>query len=132
MANKSAFLMDASAFIKGLHEVCEKAIPAKAKKGLWDAGNQIHNDCDTIEPKSPHDEGTLRGAWESVAVVDGSHFILEVGHNEPYAVYLHEMVTVGETPDTWSEPGSGPKWLEDKVVRFWKKYLEIIAENCRI
>lgn len=132
MNKYNAFLLDASAFIKGLHEICEKAIPAKAKKGMYEAGVAIHNHCDTIEPKSPHDEGTLRGAWEAVPIVENGQFVLVVGHNVPYAAYLHEMVTAGPTPDTWSEPGSGPKWLEDKVVRFYKAYLEIIAENCRI
>ncbi|MCK4761978.1 MAG: hypothetical protein KAW12_07250 [Candidatus Aminicenantes bacterium] len=81
-------------------------------------------DADTIEPKTPHLEGNLRGS-KKVGLVENSkkEFSIEFGFDQPYAGALHER----EKPTNWSEEGVGPKYLQSKLARFMDKYKRIFG-----
>ena len=50
-----------------------------------------------------------------------------VTYNTDYAMKVHEA----EHITRWSEPGSGPKYLETKVVMFMRKYIGIVVDSMR-
>jgi len=70
---------------------------------LWEANNKA--------PRTPHDTGFLRGSGRFVAKGSGKKVVKAVaGFNAIYAARMHE----GKEEWNWSEPGTGPKFLEKK------------------
>ena len=56
-----------------------------------------------------------------------------IGWNTPYAAYTHEGIRKDRTHKIkhWTEPSSGPKYLESKMIRNKDRYTEIIANAIR-
>jgi len=118
--------LDLSTFQKEFSEVCLTEIPHLTEKGLFNAANELKLDADHVEPKTPLKEGHLKGSWEvQVEFIEKDLWSLVCGFNISYAIYVHEMVKV----HSWTEPGSGPKFLESKLYMFTDKYLRIVAET---
>ena len=131
----AAFNLDLTQFTARLKQITEKTIPDAARKGMFQAMNELKHDSDKEPPKTPVKEGHLKGSWKvEVNVPFSGNIEIVAGFNIEYASYVHEMfygIGFGDiiTPGTWTEPGSGPKFLESKLTRYFKKYLEIINRN---
>jgi hypothetical protein len=132
----SAFNLDLTQFTAKLKQITQTVIPEAARKGMFQAMNELKHDSDKEPPKTPVKEGHLKGSWRVEISPGGFSGNIEIiaGFNIEYASYVHEMfygIGFGDiiTPGTWTEPGSGPKFLESKLTRYFKKYLEIINRN---
>ncbi|MFA5456872.1 MAG: hypothetical protein WC261_04480 [Synergistaceae bacterium] len=122
-----------------------KEILERAKIGMGQAGTQLMSDCVNIAPTVPIEEGWLRGSGsvfvddELVAVSkDGkpgkantsspggkknNAITVIVGFNTPYAHRLHEGVGY-----KFTDPSSGPKFLESKMVSRRNLYMKIVND----
>lgn len=140
--------IDFSDFRKKFQAIAEKAIPEAAEQGMGRAGIQLLLDCLFIPPTVPLKEGWLRGSG-SVFVqgklvasgVDGKpgnartespepaqpgEITALVSFSTPYAHRLHEGVGY-----KFTDPSSGPKYLESKLVTRRKLYYKIIADTIK-
>ena len=135
---------DASDFTKKFKDIVRNAIPERVEIGIGRAALQLLNDNVMEVPTVPIKEGWLRGSGsvfvqnkliaESTfgksgkANMDHSEsigpreYVGVVGFNTPYAARLHEGITFHFT-----EPSSGPKYMESKLMRNKARYMEIIA-----
>ena len=94
--------------------------------GLREAIQELKNDADNKEPRTPHLHGDLRGEYTitRVKLTKGNISSIDLIFEMPYAERWHEAVGLSIN---WSETGVGPKYLEAKMARYCKKYNEIIA-----
>jgi hypothetical protein len=150
------FEMNFSKFNARFFEYALKTAPAAAEKGMWEAGRALKADCDNVVPKTPLLEGNLRG--DTTMILEGitqskieektggkgkDHhksgekpverfgalsIILKLIFRMPYAAKWHEAVN---KKVNWSEGGSGPKYLESKMMMFMKKYIGIVATRIK-
>lgn len=119
---KTGFTVDLKDFEKKFNDIVKNTIPELARMGLFQAGAQLLRDAIIEEPRAPHKTGAL---WRSQKI-EVSHDKIEVkaGFNIEYAAAVHERPKKGE----WTLPGSGPKFLESKLVKNKLKYMRITAE----
>jgi hypothetical protein len=124
----SGYYLDAREFIEGVKRFNEKVLPPVMRKGLFAAAAELLQDADRVEPKTPVKEGHLKGSKKIEISVDlAGNISVLAGFNIEYASYVHEMVMRHK----WTEPGSGPKFLESKLFMFPGKYIGICAEAIR-
>lgn len=138
---KTGMTFDTKDFDVKLKNVTEKKIPSAAERGLFQTGALIIRDAILEQPQVPKSrgvtkEGGRRGQGpghlrrsqkiEKPKTV-GKITSVEVGFNTEYAAVVHEM------PDTtqWSTPGTGPKYLESKLIRNKEKYMKNVADNIK-
>ena len=133
MAKETGFYLDFSDFNKKFRQLVKNAYPDDARKGLFNAGNELIYDAKTKPPQAPFKKGDLHG-WGTVEEPKkvGDSISVTVGFNIKYAARQHE-----------AEPGAykytitakvkqpGPKFLQSKMAQFKKEYMEIIAETIR-
>jgi hypothetical protein len=124
MADKTGFYVDSRDFDKHFSRVVANTIPKLTNKGLVNAAGEALRDADLKEPYLPVDEKNLRGSKEIHGSKDLFELFVEFGFNMIYAAYLHEKGKVGWN---WTRPGSGPKFLSTKLVRYKDKYIKIVA-----
>jgi hypothetical protein len=106
--------------------------PEDFKRGLFNAAAELLRDANNVEPKTPKKEGTLKGSWEiEASYTSPDVWELVCGFNEVYASYLHEMADLPMVMAHWTEPGSGPKYLESKLTMFGSKYIDIAVKSMR-
>lgn len=140
--------LDTSEFERKLQRLVQRNIPAEIEKGMGKAGLQLMNDAVMQSPTVPLDEGTLRAsgslfvanklmdtsgqsrkrgtpALEHQEKASEDQTIAVVGFNTPYAARMHEGIGI----KNWSEPGSGPKFLEAKMANNRKDYMKIVADH---
>jgi|GEM_PF-669805 len=150
------FSMDVTDFTKKFREIALKTVPAAAEKGMFEAISELKRDADTVVPKTPHLEGNLRGDYTFILegitqskVEDHSggmgsdhggsgdaptmrsgakSIVAKIIFRMPYAAKWHEAVN---RKINWSEKGSGPKYLETKLMMFKSKYMNIVASRVR-
>lgn len=103
-----------------------KGFEDRGRKGLFNAAGELLQDADNVEPKTPKKWGDLKGSKKIEIVDKGGDPFVKAGFNIEYAHHVHEMVSPAVN---WTEPGSGAKYLESKLTRFWQKYLRIIANT---
>jgi len=141
----SQLYFDTSDFDKKFGELTKKAIPSLIEKGMGRAGLQLLNDCVNEVPTVPLKEGWLRGSGsvfvqnKLVAVSKAGKSGLAntdtagesvgeegisalVGFNAPYAAKMHEGISF-----KFTEPSSGPKYLEAKLIQNKDRYMLIVA-----
>lgn len=148
----SSFRFDSSQFEASLQRLVRDVMPDAIKRGLGVAGMQLLNDAALETPTVPHDEGTLRGsgsvlvegklvgtspsprgkgtpATEDTTTGRPGQFVAVIGFNTPYAAYLHEGVRLDgtHTVANWTEPSSGAKYLERKLLENRDLYFQIVA-----
>ena len=132
MSNGSGFSLDFSDFEKKFEKIVEDAIPKDAAKGLFDAAASMLQDADKEIPMTPFKEGHLKGSKiVEKANISRGDISVTAGFNIEYAAKLHEMPKEAGDKINWSLPGSGPKYLETKMVRNKQKYMETVAESIR-
>jgi len=134
-------IIDLSGFQKKFKHITETKIPGLINKGLGQAGMQLLRDTVMERPTVPMKEGTLRGSGSIFVdnkLVQVSPFgkkgkaagscsgmkkdMAMVVFNTEYAARLHEAEGF-----KFTEPSSGPKYLESKMIRYGKGYFKLIA-----
>jgi len=121
----SGIFLDTRPFLKEFQKITMQTIPDLARKGLFNAAAELLNDSDRVEPKTPLKEGHLKGSKKIEISVGMGETVILAGFNIDYASYVHEMVK----KHAWTEPGSGPKFLESKLLMFKNKYIAIAGET---
>lgn len=139
--------MPSKDFFEGLEEL-KRAMGYHVRVGLGKAALALLHDAIEDIPKVPLEEGTLRGsgsAWVGnlrLSRTDPSTIeapsrdvplVATVGFDKPYAAYLHEGIRFDGTHPVkhYKEPGSGPKYLENKANANREKYIGIVVESVR-
>jgi hypothetical protein len=117
----TGFYLDLSQFKRRFEKLTNNDIPEAMRQGFFKAAATLLNDADNVEPKTPKKKGDLKGSKK--IAVEANEII--AGFNIIYAAYLHEE---GKPDWNWSEPGSGPKYLESKLWMFGDKYIRIATE----
>jgi hypothetical protein len=144
-------VFDSSDFRKKFGRIVETAIPSLVEKGVGRAMLDLMNDCVMEVPTVPLKEGWLRGS-ASVFVqnkfitdstnlpkaktgkaiksyvenIAANRFVGLIGFNTSYAAKVHEGVDMHFT-----EPSSGPKYLEIKMVSKRDVYMQVIANTIK-
>lgn len=142
---------DTSDFDRKFNQLMKTAIPALVEKGLGKAMLDLMNDCVMEVPTVPLKEGFLRGS-ASVFVqnrlvatgenlprakagkantshtegIGSGKYIGVIGFNVPYAASQHENIDYVHT-----EPSSGPKYLESKLITKRNHYMSVIANTVK-
>lgn len=82
-------------------------------------------------PTVPFKTGWLRDQHITFVEVLGSFLIghLKVSTPRGYACSLHEGISRWGTPYGFKTPGSGPKWIEAKLIRFEDRYFGLISNT---
>jgi hypothetical protein len=123
--NKSDFKMDFEDFNKKFFKLAIKEFPNEFIEAMKLVIPMVIADAIKLEPRAPHKTGHL---WRSQKIelpkwigkiLDGIF-----GFDTPYAARLHE----GMTDWNWTLKGSGPKFLEAKLIREKEKYYAKIAK----
>jgi hypothetical protein len=122
---------DVSQFIPSFKKIAGVTIPKKAKNGLFKVGGMVIKDCLNEEPKVPREIGDLQAS--GVIVPHPWEIEITVGFNKDYAAKQHEAPDKkwnpkGSAETNWTTPGTGPKYLETKLVRHKEKYFKFTAE----
>jgi len=128
MANKSGLTFDSRDFDLKFKRVTGTVIPQAAAQAFREVAPLILADAITKEPKAPHDTGNL---WRSQKVGDvkkiKGEISVQYGFNAEYAAAVHEMPTT----TNWTMAGSGPKYLETKLLMYGRSYFEKIAAKIK-
>ena len=120
-----SYTIDFTEFNKKLSAIIKNVPPDDVSVGMREALQELKLDADNVPPRTPHLEGHLRASGKVQKIkITTKEISGELTYDAPYAKRWHEV-----EPGTikWSEPDVGPKYIESKVVKFMKKYLEIIA-----
>jgi hypothetical protein len=144
-------IFDASDFNEKFGRIAKTAIPSLVEKGIGRAMLDLMNDCVMEVPTVPLKEGWLRGSAsifvqnrfmstsESLPMakagkairsytenIASGKFVGLIGFNTPYAAKMHEGVDLH-----FSEPSSGAKYLESKMISKRDVYMQVIANTIR-
>jgi hypothetical protein len=133
--------IDVSDFEKGFKKLVDQATPEAIAKGVFAAGNRLLQDAKNEAPQAPYLHGPLRRSGRVVPPqVTKDSVETAVGFNIEYAARWHEaeagtMHFIGRNPINWTRKGSvqnpGPKYLETKMDRNKKRYLDLVGENLK-
>lgn len=137
-----------------------RRMEAAVQAGGARAGLRLLSDCTMELPSVPLVEGTLRGSGsvfvngkltntavdigyedgtpatevdaETLAMKPGE-MVVVVGYNSPYAAYQHEGIRQDGTHpvQNYTEPGSGAKFIENKLSENGEDYIAIVAETVK-
>jgi len=128
MQNNSGITFDSRDFDLKFKRVTGTVIPQTAAQAFREQAPLILADAITKEPKAPHDTGNL---WRSQKVdapkTSKNEVYIEYGFNAEYAAAVHEM----PSKTNWTMPGSGPKYLETKLLMYGRSYFEKIAAKIK-
>jgi hypothetical protein len=140
-----------SDFDNKFKRIVKTAIPALVEKGLGRAMLDLMNDTVMTIPTVPLKEGFLRGSASifvqnrltatgeglpnaKAGKANTSHtesigldkYVGVIGFNVPYAAKMHEAIDFH-----FSEPSSGPKYLESKLLTRRDVYMRDIADTIK-
>lgn len=122
----TGFYLDTSEFALDFRKLVRDQIPGWGSEGVKLACAEIIRDTMRDEPTVPKLVGHLRrsGVIEE-PVLSANEIRIVVGFNTEYAARIHEA------PESWSWtlPGSGPKFLEKKLLKHGKKYFDIATNH---
>lgn len=125
MGNDSGMSINFDDFNKKFFKLTIKTIPNEFVKAVGRVLGDIINDAINIKPQAPHDTGHM---WRSQKIElpkwVGKKLDAIFGFDTPYAAKMHE----GMVGWNWTLPGSGPKFLEAKLLRFKDRYMLKITE----
>jgi hypothetical protein len=141
---------DMSDFNDKFRNIIKNVVPERVEIGLGRAMLDLMNDCVMEVPTVPLREGFLRGSAsifvqnKLIATGEGlpnakgeeankSHhvsisvdkFVGVIGFNTPYAARVHEV------PMNFTEPSSGNKYLESKMITKRNHYMKVVANTIR-
>jgi hypothetical protein len=128
--SEKGFTLDTRDFDVKFKYIVEILFPGLQAKGLFNAMAEALHDADYEQPYLPVDKGDLRGSKKiSKSELAGSGVSIEGGFNSPYAAKWHELEPTKAERINWSRAGSGPKFLESKLIRNRNKYMKITADT---
>lgn len=108
--------------------VINKEIPQAAASMAFKVAGMVIRDAILEEPRAPHKTGNL---WRSQKIeaprIERGEITIELGFDAEYAAAVHEM----PSNVNWSMVGSGPKFLESKLISNKEKYMAEIATGLR-
>lgn len=134
MKRETGLYLDSSEFDKKFYDLVENAIPDDARDGSFKAMNEVLRDSIELPPQAPRDIGDLQGSTADTVKVETKHGKISVsgGFNIKYA-HRHHEVPPGTYNYTISEGAKqpGPKFMQSKMARYAKKYMQIIADTIR-
>jgi hypothetical protein len=144
-------VFDSSDFQEKFGKIVKTTVPSLVEKGLGRAMLDLMNDCVMEVPTVPLKEGWLRGSGSIfvqnkfrgdstnlpsakagnaltsyVENIPAGKFVGIIGWNVPYAAKMHEGIDFH-----FSEPSSGPKYLESKMVSKRNTYMQVIANTIK-
>lgn len=128
----------------------------RSKKGMKQAVKKFMADALDKQPMVPRDKGSLEashsifvngalvGTSAGRSVVEGGSAtplrgLSKIGTklegalvaHKPHAASLHEGISRWGTPYVYSGSGRGRKWIEAKLLRFFREYYEMITDQLR-
>ena len=134
MSPKTGLYLDSSEFDKEFYDLVQRAIPKDAKLGLYRAMNEVLRDSIELPPQAPKLIGDLWGSTAGTVKIKEKNEKLSVsgGFNIKYARRHHE-VEPGTYDYTLTKGAKhpGPKFMQSKMARYAKKYMQIIADVIR-
>lgn len=132
-------------FDKKTTKLLKQSFPENLERALGVAMLSLMNDCINEVPTVPLKEGWLRGSVsvfvnnkfsgnkdngktdymnkDHNGAIPKDSFVGVIGFNAPYAARLHEGIGF-----KFTEPSSGAKYLESKLLANRERYLRIVAE----
>lgn len=124
---KSGMTFNTKDFDIKFAKVCDKAIPkAAANQMHYRVAGMVLRDSILEGPRAPHLTGNL---WRSQKIekpqIVKGEVTIELGFDAEYAAFVHEMPAY-KAP---SMVGSGPKFLEAKLIKNKEKYMAEIARG---
>lgn len=133
MSNAAIFKVDFTDFDKKFLEFAINEAPDATKQGVKDAIDQLYQDALNVSPTVPKKEGILRAEVSRETKDVGDSIVGELTFKMPYAARRHEeeVGPVSGKPVVFTEPGSGPKYVESKLVRFMKDYIGIVRDSIK-
>jgi hypothetical protein len=131
MSKTAAFEINFEDFDRKFIAFAVHEAPDAARQGIKDAIDQLYQDALTVEPTVPKKEGTLRAQADKAVEVSSDSIVGTLTFTQPYAHRRHEEERgpVSGKPVVFTEPGSGPKYVETKIVRFMKDYIGIVRDS---
>ena len=127
MNKKTGLYMDFSEFNKGFEKYLKKH-KTESAAALEKVAAFVLADAVNEQPTVPKKTGTLRRSQAiSKAQIGRKGISIVFGFNTEYAARLHEAPSNWN----WSEPGSGPKYLQSKLEKNMKKYMKQVAEEIK-
>ena len=107
-----------------------RSYPTATTQAAAEVAKQVLNDAIFGNVAGTHSTPTLTGNLRSSATYEvfplaGGGVRIVVGFNTPYAAAMHEA------PEdlNWTEPGSGPKFLEGPLLRNRAEYIRVWGEK---
>lgn len=133
MSDSASYKMDFTDFDKKFLEFAIHEAPDATRRGVKDAIDQLYQDALNVSPTVPKKEGILRAEVSRETKDVGDSIIGELTFLMPYAARRHEeeVGPVSGKPVVFTEPGSGPKYVESKLVRFMKDYIGIVRDSIK-
>jgi len=120
---KTGMTFDSKDFDIKFPRVINKEIPEAAANMAFKVAGMVIRDAILEEPRAPHKTGNL---WRSQKIERGE-ITIEFGFDTEYAAITHEAPSNWN----WTMTGSGPKYLEYKLINNKEKYVSEIAEGIR-
>lgn len=125
---KTGMTFDTKDFDIKFPRVVNKEIPEESARMEYKVAGIVLRDAIVEEPRAPHDTGNL---WREQKIepprILAGEITIELGFNTDYAAIVHEM----PANTNWTMTGSGPKYLEAKLIKNKEKYMGMIAEGLR-
>ena len=124
--NKSGMIFDTKDFDIKFAKVTGKDIPQAAANMAYKVAGMVIRDAILEDPRAPHKTGNL---WRSQKIerprIEHGEITIELGFDADYAAFVHEMPAYKDPSMT----GSGPKFLESKLIKNKEKYMAEIARG---
>ncbi len=125
--NKSGMTINTKDFDIKFAKIVDKAIPKAASNQMqYKVAGMILRDAIREEPRAPHLTGNL---WRSQKIekpqIEHGEITIKLGFDADYAAAVHEMPAYTKP----SMVGSGPKFLESKLIKNKEKYMAMIARG---
>ena len=123
---KTGMTFDTKDFDIKLPRVINKEIPEAAASTFPRVAGMVLRDSITEEPKAPHKTGHL---WREQIIeqpkIERGEISIDLGFDVDYAAAVHEM----PSNVNWTMTGSGPKFLEAKLIKNKEKYMAELARG---
>jgi hypothetical protein len=120
--------VNSESFDREFVRIVKKAIPEDAANALFQQGLLIIRYAIEEEPRCPHKTGYL---WNSQfvdpPVIEERRISVTAGFKAEYAAAVHEA----PSNINWTLPGSGPKFLEIKLVRHQDELIKFVADKIK-
>ena len=121
--------IDMADFEKGFKALVENSVPPEIEKGMFKAASALLTDAIEEAPGAPKDIGDLwRSKHVESIITTKDEVSVDAGFNIVYAARWHEAEGTINWTTNKGATNPGPKYLESKMVRNAKRYLNIVGE----